>query len=122
MQLAGDNRPFVLLGLGLPVLGYVAFQIGLPALRQARGRWEDVVGLLLFWALAADCVVASAARPPPHPGDNVVVSSVPTPDPCGPFPPLPPSAAAGHAGGEAGGGQEGAAQAQVSKQPGRGAV
>ena len=29
-----DNRPLVLLGLGLPVLGWVAFNIAQPALRQ----------------------------------------------------------------------------------------
>jgi photosystem II PsbY protein len=29
-----DNRLFVLLGLGLPVIGWVLFNIGQPALRQ----------------------------------------------------------------------------------------
>lgn len=40
-QLASDNRPLLLLGLGLPVLGYVAFNIGLPALRQLQGMVEE---------------------------------------------------------------------------------
>ena len=36
MQVA-DNRPLVLLGLGLPVLGWVAFNIAQPAFRQLEG-------------------------------------------------------------------------------------
>ena len=38
-QLA-DSRPLVLLGLGLPVLGWVAFNIGAPALRQIDNMAE----------------------------------------------------------------------------------
>ena len=42
-QLA-DSRPLVLLGLGLPVLGWVAFNIGAPALRQIDAMGDKPKG------------------------------------------------------------------------------
>jgi photosystem II PsbY protein len=39
-QLA-DNRPLILLGLGLPVIGWVLFNIAQPALRQLDSMQEE---------------------------------------------------------------------------------
>lgn len=61
MQIAGDNRPLFLLSLFVPAIGWVAFNILNPALRQIDNMGDKKKSLLIGLGLTALTALAPAA-------------------------------------------------------------